>query len=220
MDFIESADEGKSTSLRILEAATTILSEEGMEAVSMRKIGRAVGVSQAAIYRHYKDKEALISAVVSSGYTGIVSALETASALSQNLDDFFRRALEAYVNLALSDPGVFKAIALREAGPVAGQVNSLSPGVSAKRKTFQILVGKLEEGMEAGTIEKTDPEIMAQAMWMSVFGIAARLVLEPEVSAEHRQRLIEAAATMISRGLKPAGAYDESRLAAKEKEGL
>jgi len=217
MECSECADEGKSTSLRILEAAAKLLSKEGMEAVSMRKIGRAVGVSQAAIYRHYKDKEALISAVVGSGYAGIVSALESASASSCSLDDFLERALEGYVNWALSDPGVFKAIALREAGPAAGQVNSLSPGVAARRQTFRILVGKLEEGMAAGVVEKTDPEMMAQALWMSVFGIAARLVLEPEVPFERRQRLIEAAATMISRGIKPRNADDGSQPAVKEK---
>ena len=218
MECSECAGEEKSTSLRIFEAAAKMLSEEGMEAVSMRKIGRAVGLSQTAIYRHYKDKEALIAAVVGSGYADIVSALESASASSRSLDDFLERALEGYVNCALSDPGVFKAIALRDAGPAAGQVNSLSPGVAARRQTFRILVGKLEEGMAAGVVEKTDPEIMAQALWMSVFGIAARLVLEPEVTVERRQKLIEAAAMMISRGIKPRKADVGSLKTAKEKE--
>ena len=202
MECDECADRGKNTSLCILEAAARILSEEGMEALSMRKIGRAVGVSQAAIYRHYKDKETLVQAVVGSGYTGIVSILESVSASSRDLDEFLKRALEGYVNWALSDPGTFKAIALREGGPAAGQVNSLSPGIVAKRRTFQILVGRLEEGMKAGIVERANPEILAQALWMSVFGIAARLVLEPEVPAAHRKRLVEAAATMIARGVK------------------
>jgi len=214
-DFMLEAEKG--TSRRIREAAKKIISEEGMEALSMRKLGKAVGLSQAAVYRHYRDKEALILAVVGEGYTGIVAILESIAASASSTEDFFRKSLRGYVEWALSDPAMFKALALRDAGPAARQVNSLSPGVSAKRETFRILVAKLEEGMADGSVAKGDPEHLAQVLWMWVFGIASRLVLEPEIPPQHREKLIVNAGMMISRSLRPERAEEDSRAAAKER---
>ena len=45
---------------RILSAAQELHEKHGLEAVSMRNVADAVGVVAAAIYRHYKDKDALI----------------------------------------------------------------------------------------------------------------------------------------------------------------
>jgi len=207
----------KSTSRRIREAAKKIISEEGMEALSMRKLGKAVGLSQSAMYRHYRDKEALIMAVVGEGYSGIVATLESIAASSASTEDFFRKSLKGYVEWALSDPAMFRALALRDAGPAARQVNSLSPGISARRETFQILVSKLEKGMADGSVAKGDPELLAQVLWMWVFGIAARFVLEPEIPPQHREKLIVNAGMMISRSLRPERAEEDSRAAAKER---
>jgi AcrR family transcriptional regulator len=59
------ADEGESprprrqplTRQRIVQAALRIMDEEGLEAVSMRHIGRALGVEAMSLYNHVRDKE-------------------------------------------------------------------------------------------------------------------------------------------------------------------
>ena len=43
--------------------AVKILEEEGIEALTLRRVARASGVSQAAPYSHFSDKRALIKAV-------------------------------------------------------------------------------------------------------------------------------------------------------------
>lgn len=51
------------TGARILDAARRLLAAEGSAAVSMRRVGGAVGLTSMAIYRHYRSREALLAAV-------------------------------------------------------------------------------------------------------------------------------------------------------------
>ena len=51
----------------ILESARDLLVQGGLESLSMRKVGQAAGVSATAIYRHFEDKDALLSAAVTRG---------------------------------------------------------------------------------------------------------------------------------------------------------
>ena len=48
----------------VLEAALTIVDTEGLEALTMRRLGRALGVEAMSVYNHVKDKPALLSGVL------------------------------------------------------------------------------------------------------------------------------------------------------------
>jgi TetR/AcrR family tetracycline transcriptional repressor len=48
---------------RILEAAVGIIDEEGLEALSMRRLGAKLGVEAMSIYNHVPNKDALLQAV-------------------------------------------------------------------------------------------------------------------------------------------------------------
>ena len=51
------------TRQRIFRAARSILLDEGAAALSMRRIGRQVGLTPAAIYRHYASKQELLDEI-------------------------------------------------------------------------------------------------------------------------------------------------------------
>lgn len=183
-------DAAEGSASRILAAGITILEEEGYEALSMRKVGAAVGLSQAAIYRHYKDKADLVSRIVEAGYRDLVelSAIpaEGGAGPAELLSAGFRR----YFDFALTRPRLFKAILLQDIGPAGREVAALEPGVAARRSTFANLVEMLKRGMASGDFREADPEITAQALWASIFGLAARLVIEagrPEAAARARE---------------------------------
>ncbi|MCR9247312.1 MAG: TetR/AcrR family transcriptional regulator [bacterium] len=58
-----------STSEKILDSAQQLLGENGVEGVTMRAIGRLVGITPMAIYRHYPDRNALLDALYDRGFT-------------------------------------------------------------------------------------------------------------------------------------------------------
>jgi AcrR family transcriptional regulator len=53
---------------RAVEAAFAICRDEGTDAVSMRKVGRTLGVSGPALYYHFTDKQELLAAVADHGF--------------------------------------------------------------------------------------------------------------------------------------------------------
>src|ERR1700729_4355104 len=92
---------------QILAAARAAFDQGGMEAVSLREIARAVGITPMAIYRHYENKQALIDALV-------LDALEEWSARAQGVprDDpraWFEGMGDAFVDFALERPRRFEA---------------------------------------------------------------------------------------------------------------
>ena len=48
---------------RVVESALAVMDAEGLEAVTMRRIGRELGVEAMSLYHHVEDKDALLSAM-------------------------------------------------------------------------------------------------------------------------------------------------------------
>lgn len=143
-----------STREQLVAAAARLLDEGGPEAVTLRAVAQAVGVSHNAPYRHFEDKRALLAAVAQAGFrelgAAFAQAAETASSplaalrLVVRLYFEFARRRPARYRLLFSDPdvgregGELEAEALRAFGAVARLVEAaqrsgeLRPGEPAK----------------------------------------------------------------------------------------
>jgi AcrR family transcriptional regulator len=92
-----------------LRAAMELLEEGGATALSLRAVARRAGVSPAAPYRHYADRDALISAVAGVGYRELAEYLAGAHPAPSTPDDFAAIAV-AYVQFALQRPALFRVM--------------------------------------------------------------------------------------------------------------
>lgn len=99
----------------LVEAALELLLEGGTEALGMRELARRVGVSAAAPYRHFRDKQALIQAVAAAGFALFLEAVEAAKA-GVPQDEQFGAMAEAYVQFALRYPRLYKLMFSSELG--------------------------------------------------------------------------------------------------------
>jgi AcrR family transcriptional regulator len=57
----------------LVEAAVEVVREGGPEALSLRELARRVGVSHAAAYRHFADRDALVDAVAEQAMAALVA---------------------------------------------------------------------------------------------------------------------------------------------------
>jgi len=60
----DSKTEKKSTKEKIFDVSIDLFSQKGFDAVSVREIARAVGIRESSIYNHYKNKEAILDAII------------------------------------------------------------------------------------------------------------------------------------------------------------
>ena len=65
----------------LIEAALKAVEQEGEQAISLRDLAQSLGVSRAAPYRHFEDRDALLAAVAAKGFEDLnvryAAALET-----------------------------------------------------------------------------------------------------------------------------------------------
>jgi AcrR family transcriptional regulator len=95
----------------LLEATLEAIAEDGPEGFTLRDVARRAGVSAAAPYRHFKDKEELLAAVAGECAERLNELTERAVAAAKaNPLEQYRAAGIAYVQFIVAHPGHFRAL--------------------------------------------------------------------------------------------------------------
>src|ERR1700732_4120865 len=92
-----------------LNAALELLEEGGATALALRAVARRAGVSPAAPYRHFQDREGLVSAVAAVGYRELAERLAAAHPAPSTPAHLASVAI-AYVQFALERPALFRVM--------------------------------------------------------------------------------------------------------------
>lgn len=152
----------------LIDAGLEILAKEGNKALSLREVARRAGVSHAAPYRHFADKEALVAAIAQDGHQKLARGMREAAALFPEAP--CRQLIQtgkAYVQFALDNPGHLRVM-FRECEHYPFDAPD----------TFGLLVDIIRNGQAAGSITSGDPEQLALTTWSTVHGLAFLLIEE------------------------------------------
>ncbi|PRX92153.1 TetR/AcrR family transcriptional regulator [Allonocardiopsis opalescens] len=101
------AESGDGTRARLVAAASELLAEGGPDAVTLRAVGARTGVSRTAPYRHFKDKDHLLSAVAARSFGVLhdeVRAAVQAGGGPAGPLDALERGCVAYIRAGLARP--------------------------------------------------------------------------------------------------------------------
>lgn len=93
---------------RILEACTPLFAESGFHGVSMRDVAGAVGMTPAALYYHFPDKDALYLAVIDRLYQDRVPGLLAQVVVDGSPWERLERLVNGIVQLNLTDPNLLR----------------------------------------------------------------------------------------------------------------
>jgi AcrR family transcriptional regulator len=168
----------------LIQAGIEILSQEGVNALSLRKVARKAGVSHAAPYAHFADKQALVAAISTEGYKEIYENVY--NAVQRHQGEPLRQLVEAawaYVEFALTDPDHFK-ITL---SGVVEKEKDYPAFVEVAQKSFRLVVELVEAGQRAGILNEGPPDLVAVSVWALVHGFAM-LILEDQISHAQLER--------------------------------
>lgn len=157
----------------LIDGALRILERQGVSALTLRAAARGAGVSQAAPYRHFADKEDLLAAVAAEGFRALSAAMLAAAdrAGTEILARFLAIGM-TYVRFAVAQPARFRLMFGRQ---VAHREAHL-PLRQAAEETFRLLIAGIEEGQKAGLIRDGDPSELCMVAWAAVHGLSALLV--------------------------------------------
>jgi AcrR family transcriptional regulator len=144
----------------LVNAALELLEEGGETALSLRAVARRAGVSAAAPYRHYEDREALVSAVAAVGYRELAERLGAAHPAPSTPEQLADVAV-AYVQFALERPSLFRIMF----GEPCNRDND-ERVVATEAVTLYL------REIVARCFPQSNPEALAPAIWALVHGFA------------------------------------------------
>src|ERR1700716_248179 len=144
----------------LVRAAIELLEESGEAELSLRAVARRAGVSAAAPYRHYDDREALVSAGAAVGYRELAECLAAAHPSPSTPDELASVAV-AYVQFALDRPALFRTMF----GEPCDRDND-------ERGAATAAVSRYVRAIVERTFPQADAEALAVAIWALVHGLA------------------------------------------------
>ncbi|MBX3506362.1 MAG: TetR/AcrR family transcriptional regulator [Parvibaculum sp.] len=192
---------------QIVAAARSLFAAEGTDNVSMRKIANRVGITQAAIYQHFENKEAIFFVIIEGFFADLLAALETA--IEQETEPLrrLRSGMRAYVDYGLSRPEEYRLVFMT---PMSGLVraglavprtdealHSPSPGSLA----FDVLDRAVRDVALAGRTRYADTDLLAEAVWAAMHGIVSLLITHDLFPWTDRERLADFQLDLVFRGL-------------------
>ena len=191
----------------LVDAALELARTGGPEAVVLRAVTRAAGVSHNAAYRHFADRDQLLRSVCERCMTEVALLMERRTAEVTGTDpvaaswarlDAIGRA---YVEFATTEPGWF-----RTAFAMPRDAENLGPGEGCGASglgPYDLLNARLDDLVAVGAIPAGRRPGLEVAAWSAVHGLSTLFIDGPlrEQPPAEREQALTVVLAVIARGL-------------------
>lgn len=150
----------------LIRAGIELLSREGVQALTLRSVAKQAGVSHAAPYAHFADKQALIAAIAAAGYATLYAQLATAQTARGDALERLYATADAYLQFALDEPDHFK---ITFSGVVEAE-KDYPDYVEQSRRCFALVVALVADCQADGVIVSGDTQLIAVSIWSCMHG--------------------------------------------------
>ena len=162
----------------VIEGGLELIEREGIDALTLREIGKRLGVSRTAPYRHFKDKAALLSAISEAGF---IKFSEIVDAARKEAGKGFAAQMDAmalaYARFADEHRSEFEVMFAEVLA--VGVARAAGGG-----RHLAILEATIREAQQNGEVRPGDPALLARAVWALVHGAGVlrldTISLEPD----------------------------------------
>ena len=171
--------------------ARELVRESGPDGWSMREACRRAGVSQAAPYRHFEDKSALLDAVGADAHRELERRYREAIEAQANPADHALAVARAYVRFAFEEPRLFRLI-------------FSSPRLHDTREarsSYQVFEHAIRSAQDHSALPAGSTTMLAHVLWSAVHGVAD-LVLSGSFGRRHGKEVAERMLNALLSGLR------------------
>ena len=154
-------DQGRS----LLDAASRLLSTEGIGAVTVRRMASEAGCSTMGVYSRFGGKDGVLVELYTEGVHRLMAAVDSVETTDDPIDDLRRCAL-AYRRNALENSTHYLVV-------FGGAAPGFEPSIEAQTEAlaaFDRLVQRVQRAQDAGLIVDEPAADLAEAIWGTIHG--------------------------------------------------
>ena len=147
----------------LIASALALVEEVGVQGLTLRAVARHAGVSHAAPYNHFADRQALLAAVAEQGFAALTERMDSAWATNRRraFGERLTATVTAYVTFATERPAHFRVMF---APPLLQ---------AAADRAFGVLHAAIVQAQDAGAFAReADARELALAAWSACHGLA------------------------------------------------
>ena len=148
---------GNETRVRIETEALRLFAAKGVDGTSIKDIANAVGVADAALYRHFKSKDAIATTLFRDHYAALAREIHRIGQAEAAFSIMVRQLVDLFCTLFDQNPDAFRFILLNQ----HGQLSMIAPDENA--------VSRLRDLMERARLRGE--------IWMEDADLAAAIAL-------------------------------------------
>lgn len=177
----------------LIESAQQLLHTEGIEALSLRTLAKSAGVTQAAPYSHFRDKDDLLATVAEAGFQRLALQMAEDATGLKDTSTRVRALMTSYIRFACDNKALFRLMFGREVADMK------------KYPTLAMTAGKSYSLISAALAKREgdteDTPILSVAVWSLCHGLTT-LLLEDRISiaqfgASSLQEFVDKTAAMF-----------------------
>ena len=186
----------------IVEAARVIVRDDGLHALTMRRIAEAIDYAPASLYAHFESREALLAELCRDGLAALRSALGKQAEGVHEPRARLTALSTAYVRFAREHSDTYRLIFMADPGLTKGVFESVASDDGAR--ALALIAEPFAALRAEGKLRKSaDPARLADVLWTIVHGIASLRIACPTVPATDDASLITTAVAALVEGSRP-----------------
>ncbi|MFK7977928.1 MAG: TetR/AcrR family transcriptional regulator [Halioglobus sp.] len=187
----------------LIVAAAELIEESGSADFSVSDTARRAGVSNAAPYRHFADKEALLQAVSELGFFAMDEGMrEIANGYEYGSQACIVELGKGYIRFVTSRPAFFNLMWGEEGS--ATMERMADSHRELRQSGFWLLVNQIEAWCEKQHVRNTEPLDIALKLWAMAIGISHLVInnhLERYVAEVDPYQILATSSDAFLRGL-------------------
>ena len=182
--------QGDSLKVKLISAGLDLLRSESLESLSLRKVSATAGVSHAAAYRYFENKNALLAAIAEEGYNRFYEYQN--QAIDEAAGDFearFRNLGWTYVRFTLENPGYARIMF----GGAGLDIKTYPALIASATRSSRVLQNEIREGQRQGFISQGNLKQKTLAARSMVHGVAMLLLdgqLSPRPTLRESKKMV------------------------------
>jgi AcrR family transcriptional regulator len=187
----------------IMAVALQMIAEAGLASLSLREIARRIGVTTAAPYHHFKDRQSLLIELAIEAYTQLFAAMSNAKDSANNASEAIEAEAEAYLQFGRDHRAEY---AVMFCGEFANHPRSLDMMTIADR-SLELVRKSIAESRNLTPTQSTEAAFCLWSLLHGILTLDQNSVLQETVAQQTRLAMMGVAAIVkgFTEGASPSG---------------